>query len=233
MKNKTWSWRRQLAGYIIISMVAFGLTAIIIPSSRVYFQRFYGMIDPLVAVMLAVVIGGFSLWLLHFRWGFEILRGKATIRGIAVSAGFATLFAVLIVIADLIIRYPEDTNIPVPIAFGFYPAIGFVAEIFFHVLPLALLLLLLTPLKSRLGTDRSVWVAIIITASLEPTFQVLFSGEPLSWGDFYTWIHVYAFALLQLWVFKRYDFASMYSFRLIYYAYWHIVWGVLRLELLF
>ena len=63
--------------------------------------------------------------------------------------------------------------------------------------------------------------------------QVLFDSEPFSWADVYTWVHVFAIALLQLYVFRRFDFTSMYVFRLIYYAYWHIIWGVLRLELLF
>lgn len=34
-------------------------------------------------------------------------------------------------------------------------------------------------------------------------------------------------------LFKRYDFVTMYTFRLVYYLLWHIVWGVIRLRLLF
>jgi hypothetical protein len=34
-------------------------------------------------------------------------------------------------------------------------------------------------------------------------------------------------------VFRRYDFVTMYSFRLFYYAYWHIAWGVIRLRVFF
>ena len=46
-------------------------------------------------------------------------------------------------------------------------------------------------------------------------------------------IAVSAVACLQLYVLRRFDFASMYTFRLIYYGYWHIAWGVIRLEVLF
>jgi hypothetical protein len=70
-------------------------------------------------------------------------------------------------------------------------------------------------------------------AALEPTFQVAFGGKPLTWGDTYTWIHVFAIAFLQLTVFRRYDLLSMVSLRMFYYAYWHIIWGVIRLKLLF
>ena len=34
-------------------------------------------------------------------------------------------------------------------------------------------------------------------------------------------------------MFKRYDFGSIYALRLAYYGVWHIAWGHIRLELLF
>ena len=77
------------------------------------------------------------------------------------------------------------------------------------------------------------WIGIFVVAALEPTFQVTSEEEPSSWAAAYTWAHILAFGLLQLYVFRRYDFLSLYSFRLFYYAYWHIAWGVMRLELLF
>jgi hypothetical protein len=98
---------------------------------------------------------------------------------------------------------------------------------------LALLLLVLNPLAGQLGRERVVWLGILIVAVLEPTFQVVFGGDAFTWGAAYTWIHVFAIAFLQLYVFRRFDFVSMYSFRLFYYAYWHILWGVIRLEVLF
>jgi hypothetical protein len=124
-------------------------------------------------------------------------------------------------------------NVPVPQALLFYPAIGFVAEIMFHVLPLALLLFIMHPLGGWIGKERVVWLGILLVAVLEPTFQVAFEGKPFTWGAAYTWIHVFAIALLQLAVYRRFDFISMYAFRLCYYAYWHILWGVIRLEVLF
>ena len=54
-----------------------------------------------------------------------------------------------------------------------------------------------------------------------------------------TWVTVCVFLnillinLFQLLIFKRYDFVSMFSFRLAYYAIWHIAWGYVRLNLLF
>lgn len=225
--------RWQYAAYLTLSLVALIFIVILLPSSRAYFRRFFGNAHPVLVVIVASVLGAAALGVLHARGGFEILKGQTTLRGIALSAGFATLLAVAIVIADFFLRYPKDTNVPVPQALLFYPAVGFVAEIVFHVLPLALLMLALSPLAKRFGTERIVWLGILLVAVLEPTFQTLFEGKVFTWRAAYTWIHVFALAFLQLYVFRRFDFVSMYSFRLIYYAYWHILWGVVRLKVLF
>ncbi len=73
-------------------------------------------------------------------------------------------------------------------------------------------MLILSPLRKRFGIERVVWVAILLTAASEPTFQILFSGEKLTWASAYTWVHVAAIAFLQLLMFRRHDFASMYAF---------------------
>jgi hypothetical protein len=231
--GETWRKRHQYIAFVVLSLAAVGLTAILIPSSNAYFQRFFVRTNPILVVALAAVFGGISLGLLKSHGRFEIIRGRVTLRGIIVSAGMATMLAVAIIIADFFIRYPEDINVPVPEALLFYPAMGFVAEIVFHVLPLALLLFVLAPLRKRLGIDRLIWIGIVIAAAMEPTFQVVLGGEPFSWTSAYTWVHIFAIAFLQLYVFRRYDFLSMYSFRLIYYAYWHIGWGVIRLKVLY
>ena len=48
----------------------------------------------------------------------------------------------------------------------------------------------------------------------------------------YVSLHIFLINLIQLWLFKRYDFVSMYTFRLVYYLIWHIGWGWVRLEVL-
>jgi hypothetical protein len=95
------------------------------------------------------------------------------------------------------------------------------------------MLLVFKPLVGRFGTDRVVWTAILIVSTCEPTFQVLFQGRALMWGDVYTWFHIFVISVLQLYVFWCFDFVSMYVFRLVYYIYWHILWGVVRMEVLF
>ncbi len=233
MMEQTWNRQRQWTAYVLLMALALAMTAVLLPASEADFERFIGPRNPFLVVLSAGAVGAAALYYLQQSHGFAIVRGRATLRGIAISAGLATLMAVDAIIADLIVRYPAEMNVPMPRALLFYPAIGFIAEIVFHIAPLALLLLILTPLEPRIGENRVVWLAILIVAMAEPTFQITFEGRALTWRDLYTWLHVGAIALLQLAVFRRYDFLSMYAFRLIYYAYWHIAWGMLRLELLF
>lgn len=225
--------RWQYAAYFAFSLVALIFIVSLLPSSGVYFRRFFGETNAILVTVVVSVIGAAALWVLQSSHEFVIIKGRTTLRGVALSAVLAAVPGVAIIVADFIIRYPQDTNVPVPQALLFYPAVGFVAEIIFHVLPLALLLLALNPLAGRLGKKRVVWLGILLVAVLEPTFQVLFEGKAFTWSTAYTWIHVFAISFLQLYVFRHFDFVSMYSFRLFYYAYWHILWGGIRLEVLF
>ena len=59
------------------------------------------------------------MWVLQSRYAFLILKGRTTLRGVAVSAALASVLAVAIVVADLLIRYPQDMNVPVPALAGF------------------------------------------------------------------------------------------------------------------
>jgi hypothetical protein len=57
-------------------------------------------------------------------------------------------------------------------------------------------------------------------------------NDPL-WFTIYIAIHLFVFTITQLIIFKNHDLLSMFGFRLAYYMIWHIVWGYLRLDLLF
>jgi hypothetical protein len=219
--------------YLILCLVIFVFVWILLPLSAADFQRFFGRINPLLLYPLLSLVGAGALWLLVSRFGFAILGERVELKGLGLAAVLATVLGLAIVIADYFLVYPQDTNIPYPRALLFYPAAGFAAEVIFHLLPLALLLLVFSPLSAGLGEKRVMWIAILAAAAVEPLFQVLFSGEPLRGRNLYTLIHVFLIALGQLYLFRRFDFMTMYAMRLVYYLYWHILWGVLRLDILF
>ncbi|MDH5368535.1 MAG: hypothetical protein OEW99_00805 [Gammaproteobacteria bacterium] len=225
--------KRQYAAYFVLSLLAVSFTLAVFYFSETNFGKILGEFNPVVVICVSSVVGFIALWALQRNYGFVIFKGWETLRGCGVSVVFATVLGVIIVIADLILKYPQNINIQPPAAFFFYPAIGFVAEIAFHVVPLTLLLFVLKPLSDRLGQKRIVWLCILLVSSIEPTYHVLFTGYYFTWMNVYTWIHIFVISLLQLYVFWKYDFVSMYLFRIFYYIYWHIVWGVIRLDVLF
>ena len=196
-----------------------------------FFRPFLGNIHPLVAIALVALVGLASLSFLRSRGVFEIYAMQKTWRGIGVAAIIATGFGIEIIFAEMtnIIRLPADMNVPLPWALLFYPVIGYVVEVVFHALPVALLLAIVNPLFKKLNTPGLFWPYLFIVALLEPIFQTS-SGQMVPSALVYIGLHVFAINLFQMYAFRRYGFVSMYSLRLVYYLWWHIIWGTLRLQ---
>ena len=126
---------------------------------------------------------------------------------------------------DFYLRFPRDINLPLPDALFFYPAIALVAEVLFHLIPLAALVILL-PRKTP-----TAWLFFPVIL-VEPLFQAVFTTEaPLQ--SALVLGNVTLISAAQLWLFRRYGFAAMIGLRLAFYLIWHILWGTVRLDLLF
>jgi hypothetical protein len=116
----------------------------------------------------------------------------------------------------------------------FYPVMGYVAETVFHLLPLSLLLIAVPLTVRHINRETLLQLCLVLVSFLASVPARLDAFlERRAWADAYVWLHVWLFNALQLHAFKRYGFLSMYAFRLVYYLHWHIVWGYLRLQLLF
>jgi hypothetical protein len=201
-------------------------------SERTSFQPYFGSLHPLLATAIVLVSGAVSLRFLQSHGWFEIAKGQR-VPGIVLSAKTATAFAIPTIFVDLVAPFPRGINVPPPESLLFYPAIAYVAEIAFHAVPLSLLLICLRPFAGTMRGDRLIWASIVVASCLEPTFHVGAQTQPLSWVDAYVAVHVFVFNLAQLYAFRRFDFVSMYSFRVVYYLCWHILWGSVRLHVLF
>lgn len=222
--------------------ICFGLTCIVAIftfilyfSDGQIFKRFIGSIHPLIA-SLVIIISGFILlsFLLYKNW--LAIHKKANLKGLFSRLCLAFLFAPISILVDIKVGFSGDMNILFPKSLLFYPAIGFFVEILFHVLPLTILLFLLTSIFKKISYQKIIWLCIPIVSLSEPVYQTInmFSSNHFPvWASVTIFLNLFLFNLLQLLIFKRYDFIAMYSFRLIYYLIWHIVWGYLRLELLF
>lgn len=227
--------RLQYLIFIALSVGVLGFTGILYFSNKQIFQRFIGRLNPLIAFLFIAVLG-FSLlsFLVSKNW-FTIYE-RENLNGLFLSAGLAALLGVIIILADTKIIFPADTNVLFPESLLFYPAMGFLVEILFHVFPLTILLVTLNSILKYDNFDSVVWICILIVALLEPIYQMermASLNRYAAWAVIFVGFHLFLFNIIQLFIFRNYDFISMYSFRLVYYMFWHIGWGYIRLRLLF
>ncbi len=224
--------------YVIISALsigAVGLTGIIYFSNNLCFERFIGSINPLIAAIFIIFLGVILLSFLLSQGWFAIYK-KENQKGLSCRSALAALFVLITILVDLKVVFPAGLNILFPESLLFYPAIGFFVEIIFHVLPLSVLLISLTSILENISYKKIIWICILIVSLLEPIYQTIpmaSSNQYPLWAVAIFWLNLFLFNLSQLLIFRRYDFISMYSFRLVYYMFWHVGWGSIRFKLLF
>lgn len=233
MRETVAAERVQLLILIGMSVAFVALTAAATFADQTLFERWLGRINPILASVGIAVVGGVLLLTLLSRGWFSVYTRAGVARWLWVIVP-AVLLAAAMIVVDTRVAFPEDMNALLPHSLMYYPVIGYAVEILFHVLPLSILLFLLSVFLGNTRFEAIVWPAILVVSLLEPVFQARFSvGREPAWTVAYVAAHLLVFNLIQLALFKRYDFVTMYGFRLVYYALWHIVWGQLRLGLLF
>ena len=216
--------------FLVLSSVVLILAGSLHFFSEAPFQKYFGDINPLWVVLSSSVLGLVLFRFIAFKNGFEIYR-HGNYKGLILSAGLSVPFAIVIIIIDSIAPLPVNINVVFPWSLMFYPSIGFVVIILFFLLPFFLLYFILGKL---LPGCNMTWPAILLAAAIESGFQVIFMmGENPPWVITYVGLHVYILAMVQLLLLKRYDFTTMYVFRLSYYLLWHVIWGHMRLSILF
>lgn len=223
----------QYIVFLSLSVIVFILTCIAHLSNSSSFQRYFSTIHPLLVVFILFILG-LILFSFLLSDGQFAIYGRGNYKGILLSIGLAVPFAAVMILVDRKVPFPVDMNVPFPDSLVFYPAIGYVVEIVFHVLPFCLIYFILGLLLSGSSSIGIVWVSVLIVALIEPIFQVvLTSGQNSVWAVAYVGFHLFLINIVQLLLFRRYDFVTMFSFRFSYYVLWHILWGHLRLDLLF
>lgn len=232
MNEAMFNDRLQFKVVIALSIV---VLALVYCSDTHGYQRFLGATNPLPIFAVVSLLGIVSLALLLSQGRFVIYRAENW-KGLPRYFALALLFGGNAILIDLNIVFPADMNVPFPASLLFYPAIDFLVQIVFHVLPLTLLLFASSWLFKKTGREKTIWIGIVVVALLEPIYQMIDMHSVNSyslWAVVLVGLHVYVINFVELLVFKRYDFVAMYLFRLVFYAAWHIVWGAARLELLY
>lgn len=198
-------------------------------------SRFFCGASPPAAAAVIVIIGAGCLVTIGGVGGLSPPPPLATAGLLLRSLIWLVAFGAIATLTDLLLRFPRDINVATPQALIFYPSVGVIAEVVFHLAPLAAALVLARWFLPRLQHRARTVAAIAVVSLVEPTFQVLAAaedgGSPLR--EVLTFVNVYAFSVVQLDLFRRHGFAAMYGFRLLYYLWWHVIWGALRLHFLF
>lgn len=224
--------------YLILGILSLGVlaaTAILVRTRRRIFLRFFGPVHPLLVFLIVVGTGFLLLGYLNSQNWFAIFDAH-NLPTLLPLAALASLLVLIMVLVDWRIRFPQDMNVLFPASLLFYPAIGYLVEILFHVLPLAIVLASLTVIFKQADFVTLLWVAFPLVALIEAAYQawpMLGERRYPRWAAPAVGLHLIGFTILQLVLFYRYDFVTMYTFRLAYYLGWHILWGQLRLRLLF
>ena len=225
--------RLQFTLFFFLAILVFILTVVAHSANNSVFQRFFDSLPPGLIVSLVSLIGLLlSAFLLSTRQ-FAIYR-QANQMGPVLAISLAWPFAAVMILVDRFSPFPSNINIAFPHSLAFYPVMAFVVEILFHLLPIGLLLFLFLGIFETANPARVLWIIFLVVALIEPVFQVaLGKDQNHSLVLAYLGVHLFMFNYVQLFLFRRYDFISMYSFRISYYVLWHIVWGHFRLKLLF
>lgn len=222
------SKRSTYTAFLALSVVAVSFGGLLATRRPELFGPYFGDIPPLVAISVVCLSGWAALYVLHVGRDFLVSRPCRRRRGLAVATGLAVPFMIVVTAADLLIGFPQRINVPPPGSLLFYPAMAYVVELSLHALPLALLLPLTDTIFRSWPVERRIWLCITLVACLEAGLQAANAADR-ALGSFVA-VHVFAFGLVELALFRRYDFIAMYTFRIVYYAYWHGAWGELRLH---
>lgn len=231
--------RSDLRGPLVVAGTI-GLLAIVsLWIDTTPYRAVFGSVEPAITVIGLMALGTAALVFLDRSGLFAFDRSAHRKRGLAAAAALAALFAALVVAVDVVVGFPRAYNVPPPFPASllFFTVIGYVAEMAFHALPLVAVVLLTTRRGRSEPRESTLRLAMLGVACLEPMFQARL-GVPgtdtgIAWVEIFVVMHVFAINLVQLGLYRQFDFLTAYAFRLTYYVLWHIAWGDLRQVLLF
>lgn len=217
-----------MVAFAVVTVSAVALAAWQVAIDRSVFATYFGAANPVIAMIAAAAIGGIAIAYLEGSSEFAILGPGRGHGAVSIIAWAVPVLAIVAISADFALRFDEDTNVAMPDALRFYPAIAVFVELVLHVAPIAALVAIL---GSPTGLDATFWRIAIPVAAIEAVLQAAYATS--TGTAVFSAIHLMVFGVAQVWMFWRFGFLWMLGFRLAYYALWHVVWGTARLHLLF
>jgi hypothetical protein len=235
MRNRKGNQSFPVPALTVSSVIVVASIFTVSSTDGVTFAPYFGIVPPVTAAIFVCLAGIAALYVLEKIHDLPVFARQLSGRQFLIAVAAAVPFMVLVTVVDLTIGFPVDINVPLPAAIIFYPAMGYIAQLALHIVPLSVLLSIGKSFFSRLSARRRLWVSIVLASMPESVFQVsasLSDGKLTLLGSFVA-MHLFAFGLVELYLFRRFDYATMFVFRMAYYAYWHLAWGTLRLQWVF
>ncbi|UCH24562.1 MAG: hypothetical protein JSV66_11455 [Trueperaceae bacterium] len=221
--------RTQYAAYLGLGAVILALVSL---ADQTPFRRFLGSLDPRLVVVAVLLVNAAALGYLLTTGAFSIYR-RTGYRGWLLFAALAGGFGAVVIAADAIIIFPRETNVFFPQSLLFYPVMAMLVEAAWHGVPMSLLVLLLSRFRG-VNIRRSSWFLVPLVALTDPVFQVIDMVAVTPWGaTLFVGVHVYLINLVEMILFRGHSFIAAFAFRLFYYLIWHVIWGYVRLTVLF
>lgn len=142
-------------------------------------------------------------------------------------------FGVVLVLLDVTFKLPADLNIAWPYSVPYYLQGAIFSDIQ-HFFPLVFLVWLVSGLimKDR-WQDQTYWTAAVLISLVEPMQMALVTPQAIDLFRVILIVYIFSVNFMQTVCLKRAGFLSMLSLRLGQYLVWHIIWGAIRLDLLF
>lgn len=217
--------------YLLTSATILLSTGVLFALKPNLYNYFLGTLNPILIVSIIVILGFLLIRGLK-QFGFTVYRSGDNLGRLKVMS-LSLVLSLIMVIVDIMARFPEDINVVFPFSLLYYPVFGFIVEIVFHLLPLFLILYVVK--RVSVIDERVMFVCLVLVSFMEPVFQLGlgFSSQIPLWATVYVGFNIFLINIIQLYTFRRFGFASMYAFRLFYYLFWHIIWGSIRLDYLF
>lgn len=215
---------------MLLSTVTLALVLPLSSTRPEWFAPYFGAVPAWAAALAVLAAGCAALVFLDRSRGFLLLDAELTARERMVPAVWALPFMLTVTLVDSLRGFPADINVPWPAAWIFYPGMALIAQLALHVVPFALLLLLLESVWPSASASRRTWVAIVVVALLEGALQVSGgrSDDPVLAA--FVVLQLTGFGIVELDLYRRHDYLAMITFRLTYYLWWHILWGLSMLS---
>jgi len=181
--------------------------------------------------MVAVAGFGFLGWQIVSRKSW-IPAQTAGIAGYRAAVLVGLTLPIPVIIVDSLGGFGREMNVAAPASLLFYPSIAVVAELVFHVAPLAIAAIAAF-LFRRNGHALEIF-GLAAAVVIEPILQVAWGvGVSPSWVNAYVGVQLLAFNAVGVYLLRRFGILRVLVYRLSYYLVWHILWGYARLHLLF